>query len=396
VFHDPETVRRLLERDLIEWAEDLSLRLVWADLLQIDGDPLGELVVLDHVAELAAETLAERARAEAEQLRRRLHPRLWDEEVPPNPGVELVWKLGFVREVKIRASKLSTKHTPPPSYWGGRRRAAKPTRLDTIAWLMPLLLRQPALRWVEAVYVEVPDHEAAAWSLWATDARGISPTLREIHIGDPPALRCRPPGLWEPGSFGSGRSPRTDGLIRSFRRLRWLSIGGEMVRLPCYEGSSDARLHHVRRLATQPLTSPNRASLARALWDASPAVHQAAFASARSLGARAVFLLEDLAWFLREPIGKKDPRPAEALRTLAAIGPASASLLTEVLDSPGPLTAVSARREALMLWLASLGEAARRARPLIDAVLAEKAGEIPKSLRTAAKRARKAVEATPR
>ena len=31
-------VFQLLERDLVEWAEDTSLRLVWADLLQLHDD----------------------------------------------------------------------------------------------------------------------------------------------------------------------------------------------------------------------------------------------------------------------------------------------------------------------------------------------------------------------
>ncbi|PRP90325.1 hypothetical protein ENSA5_65720 [Enhygromyxa salina] len=390
---DPETVRRLLEDDLIEWADDTSLRLVWADLLQLEGDPLGQLVVLDHAAATARAAVAERARAEADLLRRRLAARLWDEAVPDNPGVTLRWQLGFVRELEVRASKLSTANTPAPTHWRRRLRAKfKPTRLDTINWIVPLLMRQPALRWVEVVRVELEsDHDIGAWSQWLTHGRLTNPTLREIHIGRPARLCERPSGAWEPGSIGGRRSTANVALIESFRRLRWLSLGGQMIRLPCREGSPQTRLHHVRGLAKRPLTSPNRASLARALWDASVLVHQAAFETARALGPEAEFLLDDLIWFLRPPIGKKDPRQAEALRTLATIGPASASLLPEVVAAAEPLVTHHGRLEALMQWLAALGGAATPALALVEAVLEQPAKALPKSLRVAAKRAHKAI-----
>ena len=89
--NDHETVRRLLERDLIEHSDDRDLRLIWADLLQLEGDPLGTLIMLDHVS----------ARAEAEALRRQLHPRLWDQPIPDTPGVTLLWRLGFVHELEV-------------------------------------------------------------------------------------------------------------------------------------------------------------------------------------------------------------------------------------------------------------------------------------------------------
>ena len=116
--HDPETIRRLLERDVAEWADDLSLRLVWADLLLIDGDPLGRLVMLDHAGTQKGPEAA-KARAEAEVLRRELKTRLWDNGMPPQQGVEFKWELGFVSEVDITVGKLKGSDAAAPS---GRRR----------------------------------------------------------------------------------------------------------------------------------------------------------------------------------------------------------------------------------------------------------------------------------
>lgn len=44
-------------------------------------------------------------------------------------------------------------------------------------------------------------------------------------------------------------------------------------------------------------------------------MHRAAFELARALGPRAAFVLDELAWFLRPPLSKKDPRPLATLQT---------------------------------------------------------------------------------
>jgi hypothetical protein len=386
--YDPETVRRLLERDLIEWADDTSLRLVWADLLQLDGDPLGRLVMLDHAGE-QQNNGGMQARAEAEALRHELAPRLWSSGVPTLTGVELHWQLGFVRECEIIVSKLASAQVAAPVTRGRRGRVKQPARADAAEWLIPYLLRQPALQWVEIVRVEVADETVRQWSHWLYS--GVtSPTLREVHIGSPPRVSTRPSGAWESG--GAGTTMSTDRLVHYFPRLRWFSLAGELQRVPTCDGNSQARMHHARKLATRPLSSSNRAALARALWDSSSTVHEAAFATARTLGPRAEFLLEDLAWFLHPPLSRKDPRPSQALLTLAAIGPVSVALLPEVLKHAGVLTETHERRESVMRWLAALGRLAAPARELVDAALAQPHTELPKSLREAAKRARKAID----
>ncbi|EDM76799.1 hypothetical protein PPSIR1_18897 [Plesiocystis pacifica SIR-1] len=88
----------------------------------------------------------------------------------------------------------------------------------------------------------------------------------------------------------------------------------------------------------------------------------------------------------------KDPRPESALRTLAAIGPASAPALRKVLFKPAAVRVNNTRREAFMDWLAVLGPAAAPARRHVDATLAEAPGSTPESLRAAALRAREALD----
>lgn len=385
--HDPETVRRLLERDLIEWADDTSLRLVWADLLQQGGDPLGRLVMLDHAGE-QNNNGGKQARAEAETLRRQLAPRLWNSDMPTLTGVVLHWQLGFVRECEIAVHLLANPQSPEPAPKTRRGRTHKPALLGINQWFVPQLLRQPAFQWIEIVRILVEDEYARNWSSWIHSGV-MSPTLREIHIGSPPRMTSRPSGPWETGGVGTTMS--VEGLVHRFPRLRWFSLDGELQRLPTRDGNSQARMHHARKLATRPLSSSNRAALARALWDSSSTVHEAAFASARTLGPRAEFLLEDLAWFLRPPLSRKDPRPSQALLVLAAIGSASAVLLPEVLEHAGVLCETHERRESVMRWLAALGRMAEPARGLVDAVLAQPHAELPKPLREAAKKARKAI-----
>ena len=250
---------------------------------------------------------------------------------------------------------------------------------------------QPALRFVEVIRVDIPDVQAEGARQW-TERGGLgASTLREIHIGHPPTARSRPSGAWESGSSGGGRGSASETLLGSFRRLRQLTVGGEMVRIPARSGGGQARQHHVESLRRRPLTSPNRAALARALWDSSSLVHQAAFASALSLGPRADFLLGELAWLFVPPLSKKDPRQVLALGVLAAIGPASTALLPTVLTHHEALLTNHARHEALMEWFIALGPLAKAGLPLVDTLLAQPPASVPKSLQTKARRARKAL-----
>lgn len=370
--HDRENVRRRLEHDLIERSDEPDLRLIWADLLQLDGDPLGKLVVLDHVVETAPAELSKRARAEATKLRKRLQPRLWDKAIPDYRGVTLIWRQGFVRELHICAEQL-----PWPSD-------------STPITLLSDLLRQAALRWVEVVRID-DDNDRAPWLDRLFRRRMLNPILREIHIGRPPESRTRPTGPWEPHGAPVGSSTIAHVHIQGLRQLRELSIGGERRRLPCRDGNPQTRLHHVVGLATRQLTLENRVSLARALWDPSELVLRAAFETAKSLGPRAAFLLDELAWFLRPPLSKNDPRPLATLQTLTAIGPASASLLGEVLARPHELLNRH-RIMAFMNWLTALGPAAAAARPLLDSLLHGSESVILKDARQSIAHALRAIE----
>jgi hypothetical protein len=375
---DPEIVRRLLERDLVERSHDPDLRLIWADLLQLEGDPLGTLVVLDHVSQAPGvpAAVADRARTEAEALRQQLRPRLWEQPIQIDPAFTLTWRLGFVRELQL--------HT-------GRIRSKAASTIDRVSKTIVLLLCQPALQWIEIVRIDVANELADPWSRWLLRTRLHNPILREIHVGRPPQLRMRPGGAWERGDSPVGWGTLDHAVIAGLQQLRHMSVGGERIRLPCRDGNSQTRLHHVASLATRPLTSQNRVSLARALWDESVLVHRAAFELATSLGPRAEFLVDELAWFLRPPLSKKDPRPLAALQALAAIGPASAGLLGEVLAQPHEL--LNAHRiTAFMNWLIALGPAAAPAQSLLDETLNGQYGVVAPAAKKAIMQARRAVD----
>lgn len=371
-----ETIRALLERDLIEWADDLELRLVWADLLQIDGDPLGRLVNLDHVAASDASV-----QAEADALREALAHRL---EPPAAPWLTLHWQLGFVHLAEIH---VRHQLTPGATV---QRRGRQISAIEQRVEAFVALLERPAMRFLDTIHVLAPDEHALAWTrlLWHVSHA----TLREVHIGDPPRLRTRPSGLYE-----VGRAQARDydfssaGYMAKMPRLQRVTVAGELARLPCREGSSETRAHHVRKLAQRPLTSANRASLRRALWDASGKVQDMAHQTIRALGPAAEFMAEELLLLLLPPIGERDPRQVIVFGTLAAIGPASASILPTLLGSGDMalLTGVDERCIALLEWLRALRRAGRPALELV-ATLAEDT-KASKHVRKAAQSARKAL-----
>lgn len=194
-----------------------------------------------------------------------------------------------------------------------------------------------------------------------------------------------------------------------FPRLRSASVAGEMVRLACFDGSTESRKHYIDKLVGRPLTSRNRTSLIRALWDPSSLVQDAAFATIVGLGPRADFVSDDLDWLLRPPLGDRDPRPAQALAGLAAIGVASAGVLEGVLARDlepilgwpprrgwksgavirSPI--VDARCLAFLGWVRALGRTGRPALKIVETLLASKPDEVSPPVRGAAKAARKAL-----
>jgi hypothetical protein len=372
-----DEIRAGLERDLIEWADDVSLRLVWADLLQIAGDPLGRLVVLDHFAETHPEL-----RPEAEALRLGLNARL---EIPQDRELTLHWERGFVQTLEVRP-----------------RRGSDPA---TMGVKLREVLRRPALRFLECLHVIVPDASANAWPTKIFE-RTSHTTLRELHFGDPPRLRERPAGSYEPGGGTRTQYHESGKTLTKFPRLRWVSVGGELMRLECREGSTETRKHHVDKLAGRPLTSQNRTSLIRAIWDRSSLVQDAAFSTIVRLGPSAEFVIDDLELLLRPPLGDRDPRPAQAFAGLAAIGVASARVLAGVLarelepilgriprrmwnDEVPQVSIADLRCIAFLGWLRALGKAGRPALKIVDGLLATKPNEIPSQVRGAAKSARK-------
>ncbi len=90
----PDRARLELEAQLRANPDDIGAHLVYADLLLAEGDPHGELIVLQ--AEQLAKPNPALARREKAWMRHHV-------SVPE--GCELVWHLGFVREVRVTQPK---------------------------------------------------------------------------------------------------------------------------------------------------------------------------------------------------------------------------------------------------------------------------------------------------
>ena len=120
------------------------------------------------------------------------------------------------------------------------RRRSAPTG-TTISWLLKRLLREPALRFIESIRIDIRDGDARSAASWAYEIGLGAGTLRGVHIGHPPRTERRPGGQWESGE--NNRSTVTYGLAGDqlgahFRRLRRFTIAGEMQRIPCRSGAS--------------------------------------------------------------------------------------------------------------------------------------------------------------
>lgn len=102
---DPEALQQHIGR-LPPLADDPAY-LVFADWLQAQGHPWGELIVLQHRA--ATATGDERAgfEREAASLLEARGAEILGEEVP-RERAELVWHLGFVRRARLRTPAEAT------------------------------------------------------------------------------------------------------------------------------------------------------------------------------------------------------------------------------------------------------------------------------------------------
>ncbi|PRQ09920.1 hypothetical protein [Enhygromyxa salina] len=240
--------------------EDLS---VWADRLQADGEPLGELVATSLLAEAVAQaepntaTPAQRYGHKLTRLRERVHEleaRVRDpiiaELFADYPELEPSWEHGMVVSLRV------VEHPGiPPSRAGDSVRK---------------LLRLPVARFLRHVRV---------------DARMSGPLHHQL-----PALLAEPDVVARPWSVVLGQAPRhlrrqtrlaalapdhqrqLRALIDPDRGLRSLFLDGARVELPWQPGDKGTRKRAAASLARRhapACTATRMTRLSRALWDPS-------------------------------------------------------------------------------------------------------------------------------
>ncbi|PRP90878.1 hypothetical protein ENSA5_60780 [Enhygromyxa salina] len=269
---------------------------VWADRLQAEGEPLGELVTTS----LLAETLAARGHdgAQLRALRERvaeLETEVRDpmvaEALAECPELELSWVHGV-------AVALRVVDRPRDQRLGQQALAS-----------LRRLLRSPISRFLRHVRVDVRAND------WSPVHRQIPALLAEpgvlarpwsVVLGDPPRhLRrrasigildpCRSGGDEARGWGGELGSAWLDALVVPRRELRSLFLDTVRVELPWQPGDKATRKRAAARLAERGNDEPTTLTrLARALWDPSLRVRLQILDALPLLGADAAPFVPEL------------------------------------------------------------------------------------------------------
>ena len=343
-------------RQLLAHPDDRERWAILADLLQRQGDPRGELIALDLALEAADAPLDPSTRETADRLRHVLAPRLLGPFADPgfSVPVRVTWRRGQVDAVRLDLRKSWTVAN------GGRTHH-----------VVKLLFAQPGTRYLRRLDIRAP---ARGGMNELADALAIhpAPPLFELHVGDPPGARQRPTGSHE-----VGREPhlglrwqlewRMPSLLRAHPRLRFASLWGEVLRIPCRPGGKQERQAAVRAVRAGRCDLSAITTLGRALWDRSDAVALAAIEKCIELGPKAGPLAAPLCVMLRPPLGKTDPRPARVLEAIAEMGVAAAPAVEAIVFE---LDYYLNHRRGLEIveCLARLGPVARPALPRLRAI----------------------------
>ena len=229
---------------------------VWADRLQAQGEPLGELVATSLLAEAASDpprghelTLV---RERLRELQATVRDPIIAELFADHPELEPSWEHGMIVSLRV---------VDHPS--------ASPFRANDA---VRKLLRLPVARFLRHIRV---DARVSDWAL----------LHREL-----PALLAEPDVIARPWSIVLGRAPRhlrrqtrlaaldpehrrqLHALIDPGRGLRSLFLDGARIDLPWQRGDKGARKHAAAALADgreRASTTVSMTRLARALWDPS-------------------------------------------------------------------------------------------------------------------------------
>lgn len=255
---------------------------VWADALQAEGDPLGQLVALGLRAEQLRREDPDAATQLSFELERSIDAQLEDLLGPlaRMSIVELDWQLGVVRALTLRE-------------FVGRER-------DELLDALADLFARPAMRFLDHVHIEAQldvRTELAVLELLCRPAIPVRP--RKVILGPmPPRFRViRALSQLDQRRWGSKWSstqavePMTALLERG---VILLSRGGQPHALPWSAGHQSERLRKLDRLLSEPWTPRHATLLGAALWDTSIRVRRRLIAAIPQLPDTAAPLLSSL------------------------------------------------------------------------------------------------------
>ena len=322
------------------WPGESQALVVWADELQAQGEPLGQLVA----ASLRAEELYRQARMkpelraqaeafarEVEALRVRLAPTLLGPALDELPRVRLCWQHGLVRGLFID-------HHP----------SAPEPRTQQVCEGLAELLTRPVLSKLDQIGLDLDlvQHESGHLHELFTSIyseRALA-RPRRLVLGRLPRsflrVRKQPRMSMRRSRLSLHSDTLADGQSLG---LSWLMLWGEVQALPWSRGDAGTRLQNLRRCLAGPCSPAIARRLACALWDTSLRVRRELF----------------------EALPELPDSAAPLLRGALALAPNGRRIYGDALERC--LTRVAAQRPT---WVTAIGEEMTRDEPWIARWLA--------------------------
>ncbi len=263
--------------------EELS---VWADELQVRGQPLGEVITTSLMLDAKSggiETDEVRAlRARVFELEAEVSRPMVEDVLGGFPELEPTWEHGMVVALRVVDHPL------------GRRLGQQ--ALDSLH----RLLRLPVARFLRCLRVDARELD------WTPIHREVPAMLTEpdvvarpwmVVLGAPPRhmRRRSPPTVLDLRGPGHGPAERFETFVDPQRGLRSLFLDTVRVELPWHQGDKGTRRRAAERLTAARLDDPTALTrLARALWDPSLRVRLTILDALPLLGVHAAALVPEL------------------------------------------------------------------------------------------------------
>lgn len=269
--------------------EDLA---VWADRLQVEGHPLGELVTTSLLAErMSTDPSAASLRARVDELEREVRDPMVAELLAQAPGLEPQWEHGVVVSMRVfDPSRDQRIDQPLDQPLGVELPPSAATLLDVLRRFLGL----PVARFLRQLRVD------ARGPGWTSLHRQVPDLLAEpdviarpwtLVLGRPPRSLRRRVAI---AGLGSDH-PHLDRALDPSRGLRSLFLDTVRVELPWQRGDKGTRLHAAATLADGRHDEPTTLTrLARALWDPSLRVRLRILDTLPLLGVEAAAFVPEL------------------------------------------------------------------------------------------------------